>query len=78
MAGSVKQRRNPCSGPSPVYQDLSTYHDWPVTKDIAVGTASQMLLTEVKLHLRRRLCSNWPLKQARLDGDGPILSYLHR
>lgn len=78
MTGSVTQRRNPCSGPSPVYQDLSTYHDWPVTKDIAVGTASQMLLTEVKLHLRRRLCSNWPLKQARLDDNGPILSYLHR
>ena len=24
---SVKQRRNPCSGPSPVYQDLSKRHD---------------------------------------------------
>ena len=48
MTGSVKQHRNPCSGPSPVYQDLSTYHDWPVTKDIAVGAVSQMLLTEVK------------------------------
>ena len=27
---SAKQRRNPCSGPSTVYQDLSTHHDWPV------------------------------------------------
>ena len=27
---SVKHRRNPCSRPLPVYQDLRTYHDWPV------------------------------------------------
>ena len=29
---SVKQRRNPCSGSSPVHQDWSTRHDWPVKK----------------------------------------------
>ena len=29
---SVKQRRNPCSGSSPVYQEWSTRHDWPVKK----------------------------------------------
>ena len=29
---SAKQRRNPCSGPPLVYQDLSTCHDWPVEK----------------------------------------------
>ena len=29
---SVKQRRNPCSGPPPVYQDLSMRRDWPVKK----------------------------------------------
>ena len=29
---SVKQRRNPQSGPPPVYQNLSTCHDWPVKK----------------------------------------------
>ena len=27
LSPSVKQRRNPCSGPSPVYQDLSKHHD---------------------------------------------------
>ena len=26
----AKQRRNPCSGFPPGYQDLSTLHDWPV------------------------------------------------
>ena len=29
---SVKQRRNPCSGSSVVYQDWSNRHDWPVKK----------------------------------------------
>ena len=32
LSPSAKQRRNPCSGSSPVYQDLSTCHDWPVNK----------------------------------------------
>ena len=31
---SAKQRRNPCSGPQPAYQDLNTRHDWPVKKAI--------------------------------------------
>ena len=31
---SAKQRRNPCSGPSPVYQDLITRYDWPVKNAI--------------------------------------------
>ena len=31
---SVKQNRNPCSGSSPVYQDWSTRHYWPVKKAI--------------------------------------------
>jgi len=34
LGASAKQRRNPCSGPPPVYQDLSTRHDWPVKKAI--------------------------------------------
>ena len=31
-SSSAKQRQNPCSGPPPVYQDLSTRHFkyWPV------------------------------------------------
>ena len=28
---SAKKRRNPYSGPSPVYQDLNTRHDWPLS-----------------------------------------------
>ena len=32
LSPSSKGRRNPCSGPSPVYQDLSTRYDWPVEK----------------------------------------------
>ena len=28
----VNYRINPCSGPPPLYQDLSTPHDWPVEK----------------------------------------------
>ena len=82
LSPSAKQRRNPCSGSPPVYQDLSTRHDWPVKKDMLdlpirmkgnskrifgdslspleaqnkyLGAASQTLLTEVKLRLRRRL-----------------------
>ena len=31
---SAKQQQNPCSGSPPVYQDLSTYHDWLVKKAI--------------------------------------------
>ena len=31
---SSKQCPNPCSGHPPVYQDLSTCHDWPVKKAI--------------------------------------------
>ena len=30
LSPSAKQCRNPCSGPTPVYQDLSTRCDWPV------------------------------------------------
>ena len=30
----AKQCENPCSGYTPVYQDLSTCHDWPVKKDL--------------------------------------------
>ena len=31
---SVKQCQNSFSGPSPVYQELSIHHDWPVNKAI--------------------------------------------
>ena len=31
---SAKQRQNPCSGPPPVYQDLSMHYGWPVKKAI--------------------------------------------
>ena len=34
LSPSAKQSRNPCSGPSPVYQDFSTHHDWSVKKAI--------------------------------------------
>ena len=34
LSPSAKQRRNPCSGPSPVYQDLITRYDWPVKNAI--------------------------------------------
>ena len=34
LSPSAKQSRNPCSGPSPVYGDMSTRHDWPVKKAI--------------------------------------------
>ena len=33
---ATKQHWNPCSGPTPVYQDLSTCHDWPVEKAIQI------------------------------------------
>jgi len=36
LSPSAKQCRNLRSGPSPVYQDLSTRHDWPVEKTIVV------------------------------------------
>ena len=28
------QRRNPCSGPPPMYQDLNRRHNWPVKKAV--------------------------------------------
>ena len=31
---SAKQGRNPCPGPSPMYQDLITRYDWPVENAI--------------------------------------------
>ena len=34
LSPSAKQHQNPCSGPSPAYQDLSTCRDWPVKKAI--------------------------------------------
>ena len=34
LSPSAKQRRNPCSGPPSVYQDLSMRHDLPVKKAI--------------------------------------------
>ena len=34
LSPSAKRPRNPCSGPLPVYQELSTRHDWPVKKAI--------------------------------------------
>ena len=34
LSPSASQRRNPCSGPSAAYQDLSKRHDWPVKKAI--------------------------------------------
>ena len=34
LSPSAKQRRNRFSGPPPVYQDLSTRHDWTVKKAI--------------------------------------------
>ena len=34
LSASAKQRRKPWSRPPPVYQDLSTRHDWPVKKAI--------------------------------------------
>ena len=34
LSPSVKQRRNPCCGPSPVYQDLITRYDWLVKNAI--------------------------------------------
>ena len=79
VSPSEKQPRNPCYGPPPVYQDLSTCHDWSFRKAIVnfpikkkgnskhssvnslnplgtqnkdLGTASQTILTSVKLHLR--------------------------
>ena len=35
LSSSEKKRQNPCSGSLPVYQDVSTRHDWPVKKAIA-------------------------------------------
>ena len=31
LSPSAQKRRNPYSGPSPVYQDLNTRHDWPLS-----------------------------------------------
>ena len=34
LSPSAKKRQNPCSQPPPVFQDLSTHHDWHVKKAI--------------------------------------------
>ena len=31
-----KKRRYPCSGPPPLYQDLSTCYDWPVKRPLSI------------------------------------------
>ena len=36
LSPPAKQPRNPCPGPLPVYQDLSTRYDWPVKKPLAI------------------------------------------
>ena len=38
LSSFVEERRNPCSGPLPVYQDLSTCncYDWPVKKPLSI------------------------------------------
>ena len=36
LSPSAKQRRNHCSGSPPVYQDLSTRHDWPIRKPLPI------------------------------------------
>ena len=34
LSPSAKKPQNPCSRPPPVFQDLSTHHDWRVNKAI--------------------------------------------
>ena len=34
LSPSLKQHRNPCSGPPAEYQDLSKCYDWPIKKAI--------------------------------------------
>ena len=36
LSPPAKQPRNPCPGPLPVYQDLSTRYDWSVKKPLAI------------------------------------------
>ena len=36
LSPSKKQRRYPCSGPQPLYQDLSTCYDWPVKRPLSI------------------------------------------
>ena len=36
LSPSVKLRQNPCFSPPPVYQDVSTRHDWPVIKPLSI------------------------------------------
>ena len=50
VSPSVKPCQNLCSGPSTVYLDLSTCHDWPVKKAIC-GFANQDD-RKLEMHLR--------------------------
>ena len=68
---SAKQCRNPCCGSPPVYQDLSTRHDWPVKK--AIVDFSNRLKRNSKrfcgnsLSQDLSLCHDWPVKKAIVD-----------
>ena len=49
---SAKQQQNPCSGSPPVYQDLSTYHDWLVKKatvDLPISMKGNSKRTSINL-----------------------------
>ena len=45
LSPSAKRCRNPCSWPLPVYQELSTRHDWPVKKAIVDSTTTTTTTT---------------------------------
>ena len=53
LTSSAKQRRNPCSGPPTVYQDLRARHDWSVENTIV------NFPIRLKRNLKRISCNSW-------------------
>ena len=49
LSPSKKQRRYPCSGPQPLYQDLSTCYDWPVKRPLSICQSRWKELRNVRL-----------------------------
>ena len=49
LSPSKKQRRYPCSGPQPLYQDLSTCYDWPVKRPLSICQSRWKELPNVRL-----------------------------
>ena len=70
LSSSAKQRRNPCSGPPPVYQDLSTGHDCSVENTIV------NLPVRLKRNSKRISCNSESVRAQNKDFSSALQKLL--